>query len=129
MKLLGHYSQNHYHWLQVENSKVRTGNGLLSTSVSFHVRIECGTITDSALCGLTDIAGDGEGKGQNFRVLPSTSLPIALVPAQAEWCKDEECWNSRGIMSFNGQVRSFWVRSGCFAATQQSDAVSLHLLD
>jgi hypothetical protein len=55
------------------------------------------------LCVLIDIAGDGEGKGQNFRILPSTSLPIALVPAQAEWCNDEDCWKSRGIGSFNGQ--------------------------
>ncbi|KAF2024778.1 acid protease [Setomelanomma holmii] len=49
-----------------------------------------------------NIAGDGAGKGQDFKVLVSTSFPIAMVPAQNEWC-NETCSESRGIMSVNGQ--------------------------
>jgi hypothetical protein len=50
-----------------------------------------------------NIAGDGEGKGQNFKVLISTSSPIVIVPAQTEWC-NETCSGSRGIMQLpNGQ--------------------------
>jgi hypothetical protein len=45
-----------------------------------------------------NIAGDGEGKGQNFKVLISTSSPLALVPAQTEWCTTSECAQRRGIL-------------------------------
>jgi hypothetical protein len=49
-----------------------------------------------------NVAGDGAGKGQNFKVLISTSFPITMVPAQTEWC-NEACSKGRGIMSINGQ--------------------------
>jgi hypothetical protein len=69
---------------------------------------------------VADIAGDGEGKGQNFRVLVSTSLPMAILPAQSEWC-DENCAKSRGIMNFNGgqplgleTTSSFWNGAGAY---------------
>jgi hypothetical protein len=45
-----------------------------------------------------NIAGDGNGKGQNFRVLISTSSPITTVPTQTEWCSTKECANRRGVM-------------------------------
>jgi hypothetical protein len=44
-----------------------------------------------------NIAGDGDGKGQNFRVLISTSSPITLVPGQTGWCDTEECAERRGV--------------------------------
>jgi hypothetical protein len=44
-----------------------------------------------------NVAGDGEGKGQNFKVLISTSSPITLVPAQTGDC-DEQCAKSRGVL-------------------------------
>jgi hypothetical protein len=44
-----------------------------------------------------NIAGDGDGKGQNFKVLISTSSPITLVPGQTEWCGTEECAKRRGV--------------------------------
>jgi hypothetical protein len=46
-----------------------------------------------------NIAGDGDGKGQNFRVLISTSSPITLVPGQTGWCGTEECAKRRGVES------------------------------
>jgi hypothetical protein len=46
-----------------------------------------------------NIAGDGDGKGQNFRVLISTSSPITLVPGQTGWCSTEECAKRRGVES------------------------------
>ncbi|KAH7083708.1 aspartic peptidase domain-containing protein [Paraphoma chrysanthemicola] len=49
-----------------------------------------------------NIAGDGAGKGQNYKVLISTSFPITLIPGQSEWCNDA-CAKSRGIPSINGQ--------------------------
>lgn len=45
-----------------------------------------------------NIAGDGEGKGQNFKVLISISSPITMVPRQTEWCSDEECAKRRGTL-------------------------------
>jgi hypothetical protein len=48
-----------------------------------------------------NVAGDGQGKGQNFKVLISTSSPITIVPAQSGWCSTEECANRRGIMDPN----------------------------
>jgi len=59
----------------------------------------------------------------------STSLPIALVPAQTEWC-DEACAKSRGIMSFNGRqplgldVESeSWEEAGVFNLPFSSDSM------
>lgn len=51
---------------------------------------------------IINIAGDGEGAGQNFRVLISTSSPITMVPAQGSWC-NADCAKGRGILSFNNQ--------------------------
>lgn len=47
---------------------------------------------------VVNIAGDGEGKGQNFKVLMSTSSPITLVPAKMDWCSTDECAKRRGVM-------------------------------
>jgi hypothetical protein len=44
-----------------------------------------------------NIAGDGEGKGQNFKVLIGTSSSITQVPGQTEWCGTEECAKRRGV--------------------------------
>jgi len=71
---------------------------------------------------IINIAGDGDGKGQNFKVLISTSSPMALVPAQSGWCNDE-CAKNRGIMdTVNGQqARGFdyltaaWKQEGLFS--------------
>jgi hypothetical protein len=68
-----------------------------------------------------NIAGDGAGSGQNFKVLVSTSSPIAIVPAQADWC-NETCSGSRGISQLpNGQQpkgldggSTLWKRTGLF---------------
>lgn len=49
-----------------------------------------------------NIAGDGKGKGQNFRVLPSTSWKTTIIPAANNECSDEACAQRRGIMSYNG---------------------------
>jgi hypothetical protein len=48
-----------------------------------------------------NVAGDGEGKGQNFNVLISTSSPITLVPAQTDWCYTADCAKRRGILGLN----------------------------
>jgi hypothetical protein len=45
-----------------------------------------------------NIAGDGEGRGQNFKVLISTSSPITMVPVHTEWCSTEECAQRRGVV-------------------------------
>jgi hypothetical protein len=47
---------------------------------------------------IVNIAGDGEGKGQNFKVLISTSSPITIVPAKTDWCITDECARRRGVM-------------------------------
>jgi hypothetical protein len=44
----------------------------------------------------------GNGNGQNFRVLVSTSSPLTLVPAKADWC-NTECAPKRGIEIFNSR--------------------------
>jgi len=62
------------------------------------------------------------GKGQNFRVLISTSSPLTLVPAKAEWC-DTECAPERGIEIFNSRqssgfdstVSTTWKELGTYA--------------
>ncbi|EDU48788.1 conserved hypothetical protein [Pyrenophora tritici-repentis Pt-1C-BFP] len=66
--------------------------------------------------------GKNQSNGQNFRVLISTSLGTTLVPQQTEWCSDETCAESRGIMPFEGsQSRGFddskssqWQTAGTF---------------
>jgi hypothetical protein len=45
----------------------------------------------------------GEGNGQDFRVLISTSSPVTQVPRQADWCDDAECAARRGIEAFQGR--------------------------
>ncbi|KAH5696842.1 hypothetical protein HBI44_101680 [Parastagonospora nodorum] len=45
-----------------------------------------------------NIAGDGEGKGQNFKVLISTSSPITLIPSRTDWCSTDDCAKRRGIL-------------------------------
>jgi hypothetical protein len=48
-----------------------------------------------------NVAGDGDGKGQDFKVLISTSSPITLVPAQTSWCNTDDCAKRRGIETLN----------------------------
>lgn len=69
-----------------------------------------------------NLGDDGSNRrGQNFRVLASTSSPLTMVPAEASNC-DEECASSRGIEVFeNGQPRGFeddiqdgWVEAGIY---------------
>jgi hypothetical protein len=45
-----------------------------------------------------NIAGDGNGKGQNFKALISTSSQITLVPGEVKWCSTDSCAKSRGLM-------------------------------
>jgi hypothetical protein len=47
---------------------------------------------------MINVAGDGAGRGQNFKVLISTSSPITMVPVQTEWCNTEECAERRGVI-------------------------------
>ncbi|CAA9959577.1 hypothetical protein PTMSG1_02994 [Pyrenophora teres f. maculata] len=71
-----------------------------------------------------NIGDDGKNKsnGQNFRVLISTSLGTTLIPQQTEWCSDETCAESRGIMPFEGSQSlgfddsrsSQWQAAGTF---------------
>jgi len=71
-----------------------------------------------------NIGDDGKNKsnGQNFRVLVSTSMGTTLVPQQTEWCSDESCAESRGIMPFEGSQSlgfddsksSQWQAAGTF---------------
>lgn len=61
---------------------------------------------------------DGSGRGQNFKVLISTSSPIILVPGQAEWCNND-CAEARGVEIFNGKqpsglVEDGWKESGLY---------------
>lgn len=49
-----------------------------------------------------NVAGDGNGQGQNFRVLISTSSPVTIVPARSSWCSTDECAKNRGIMGTSG---------------------------
>ncbi|KAL6709149.1 hypothetical protein ACN47E_001965 [Coniothyrium glycines] len=59
----------------------------------------------------------GDGNGQNFRVLPSTSSRNTLLPQPAEWC-DIDCAKSRGVgLSGGKQQRGLvttksWVEAG-----------------
>jgi hypothetical protein len=45
-----------------------------------------------------NIAGDGQGKGQNFNVLISTSSPITLIPSNTDWCSTNNCAKRRGAL-------------------------------
>ncbi|KAJ4299707.1 hypothetical protein N0V90_004953 [Kalmusia sp. IMI 367209] len=63
---------------------------------------------------------DGTGGGQNFKVLISTSSPIVLVPAQADWC-DEDCAKDRGVQVYKGEqnlgfqtTSSSWSQAGIY---------------
>ena len=40
--------------------------------------------------------------GQDFKILPSTSSSLTMVPMQAEWC-NADCAEARGIQYFNAQ--------------------------
>jgi hypothetical protein len=62
-----------------------------------------------------NVAGDGDGRGQNFKVLISTSSPITMVPVRTEWCGTEECAQRRGVPDYQSLD----------LATTQSDAYSL----
>lgn len=71
-----------------------------------------------------NVAGDGEGKGQNFKVLMSTSSPITMVPAQTGDC-DEACAKRRGIMDdkalgFNNAQSNTYSPTGIFDLPLQS---------
>jgi hypothetical protein len=48
-----------------------------------------------------NIAGGGDGTGQNFKVLISTSSGLTMVPGQSGWCSTDECAKRRGIMDAN----------------------------
>ncbi|KAF2106214.1 aspartic peptidase domain-containing protein [Lophiotrema nucula] len=71
-----------------------------------------------------NIGGDGENasNGQNFRVLPSTSSAITLVPGVASWC-DSECAKGRGVETFASRQPSgfeassstSWQEKGIFS--------------
>lgn len=68
-----------------------------------------------------NVGGDGEGRGQNFKVLISTSSPLTLVPQQAEWC-DQTCAENRGVgifdskqpLGFESESSVGWKDSGIF---------------
>lgn len=45
---------------------------------------------------------DASGDGQNFRVIPSISSGVTLVPQQVGWCQ-EDCPGLRGVETFNGR--------------------------
>jgi hypothetical protein len=45
---------------------------------------------------------DATGKGQNLKVLISTSSPLTLVPKEADWC-DNDCAQQRGVEIFNAK--------------------------
>ncbi|KAF1944718.1 acid protease [Clathrospora elynae] len=51
---------------------------------------------------IINIGDDGSGRGQNFKVLISTSSPLTQVPQQTAWCTTDDCARSRGIMLFDG---------------------------
>lgn len=52
---------------------------------------------------LLNIGDDGSGRGQNFRVLISTSSPVVLVPGRTEWCDDDDCAKKRGLELYDGK--------------------------
>ncbi|PVH93309.1 acid protease [Periconia macrospinosa] len=64
---------------------------------------------------------DATGRGQNFKVLISTSSPLTLVPSQASWC-NPDCAAKRGAQIFDGsQSQGFdpeksqsWKDAGIF---------------
>lgn len=70
---------------------------------------------------VTDIAGDGDGQGQNFKSLIFTSSSVSLVPAQTGWCTSDDCLRRRGIMTLSGnqppgldQSSVRWAQAGNF---------------
>jgi hypothetical protein len=68
-----------------------------------------------------NIGDDEQGRGQNFKVLVSTSIPGIYVPNQAGWCSPD-CAADRGVQIFEGsQSMGFdsskshaWRLSGLF---------------
>ncbi|KAF2636304.1 acid protease [Massarina eburnea CBS 473.64] len=53
-----------------------------------------------------NIGDDATGRGQNFRVLISTSSPVTMVPAPSpNWC-DQDCSSKRGAQVFDGKPSS-----------------------
>lgn len=69
---------------------------------------------------IINVAGDGQGKGQNFRVLISTSSLMTVVPAVTHWCSTDECAESRGIMDVGSHgldtaPSSFYSPAGLYA--------------
>jgi len=48
-----------------------------------------------------NVGDDGSGnQGQNFRVLPSTSSAVTIVPGPATWC-NQDCAQQRGVEIFH----------------------------
>ncbi|KAF1960901.1 hypothetical protein CC80DRAFT_266982 [Byssothecium circinans] len=70
---------------------------------------------------LINLGDDEHGRGQNFRVLVSTSSPVTIVPGQSDWC-NQECSKERGTQLFdNKQTLGFedkssyaWNEAGLF---------------
>jgi len=75
---------------------------------------------------LINVGDDGTGtKGQDFKVLISTSSSITTVPEQANWCDtpdEEACAAKRGVqlfqnrqsLGFQSSLSSSWKTSGLF---------------
>jgi hypothetical protein len=65
---------------------------------------------------------EAKGRGQNFRVLVSTSSSVLQVPAQASWCDDDECARDRGIEVYQSrqqrglvmEASTDWVQNGIY---------------
>jgi hypothetical protein len=65
---------------------------------------------------------DGTGRGQNFRVLVSTSSSVLQVPMQANWCNDDECAKDRGIEVYQSrqsyglltEASTGWTQNGLY---------------
>lgn len=65
---------------------------------------------------------DGSGRGQNFRVVVSTSSSVLQVPMQASWCSDDECAQDRGIEVYQSRqskglitdASTGWTQNGLY---------------
>ena len=52
---------------------------------------------------LINVNSDKEGQnGQDFRVLPSTTSGLTLLPMKNSWCTTTECAERRGIIQYGG---------------------------
>lgn len=66
---------------------------------------------------------DGTGRGQNFRVLVSTSSSVTQVPMQASWCSDDDCAQDRGIEVYQSrqpkglvaEASTGWTQNGIYS--------------